>query len=108
MGKPDKQFISTSHVERNNLNIRVGNRRFTKLTNAFSKKWENHCHAIALYFTYYNFCRPHKTLSKPYSRTPAMARRTDPSGSQRGMAIGFGVGEVAPAWASRTIQTPPA
>lgn len=73
VGQPDQKLISTSHVERNNLNIRMGNRRFTRLTNAFSKKWENHCHALALYFTYYNFCRPHKTLSSPYSRTPAMA-----------------------------------
>lgn len=48
-------------------------RRFTRLTNAFSKKLENHMYAIALHFAFYNFCRPHKTLSKPYHRTPAMA-----------------------------------
>ena len=47
--------------------------RFTRLTNAFPKKLENHMYAVALYFMYYNFCRPHKTLSKPYATTPAMA-----------------------------------
>ena len=73
VGKPVWSQISTSHVERHNLTIRMGNRRFTRLTNAFSKKYANHCHAIALYFTYYNFCRVHKTLSDPYQRTPAMA-----------------------------------
>lgn len=48
-------------------------RRFTRLTNAFSKKLENHMHALALYFAHYNFDRVHKTLSKPYATTPAMA-----------------------------------
>jgi hypothetical protein len=48
-------------------------RRFTRLTNAFSKKLENHMYAIALHFMHYNYCRPHKTLSKPYPTTPAMA-----------------------------------
>jgi IS1 family transposase len=67
-GTPNKKFISTSYVERSNLSIRMGNRRFTRLTNGFSKKLENHCHSLALYFTYYNFCRIHKSLSV----TPAM------------------------------------
>lgn len=67
-GNPDNTKISTSHVERQNLNIRMGNRRFTRLTNAFSKKLENHSHSLALYFFYYNFCRIHKTLKV----TPAM------------------------------------
>ncbi len=68
-GRPDPAHISTSYVERMNLNIRMGNRRFTRLTNAFSKKLENHVHAIALYFAFYNFCRIHKTLKV----SPAMA-----------------------------------
>ncbi len=67
-GEPNKKFISTSYVERSNLSIRMGNRRFTRLTNAFSKKLENHCHSLSLYFTYYNFCKIHKSLSV----TPAM------------------------------------
>jgi len=53
--------------------MRMGMRRFTRLTNAFSKKLENLEHAIALHFMYYNFARPHKTLANPYPRTPAMA-----------------------------------
>ncbi len=67
-GDPDRQHISTSYVERMNLNLRMGLRRFTRLTNAFSKKFENHCHAVAIYFAYYNFCRVHQTLRV----TPAM------------------------------------
>jgi hypothetical protein len=69
MGSPDAQHISTSYAERMNLQIRMGMRRFTRLTNAHSKKVENHKHALALYFMYYNFCRIHQTLRV----TPAMA-----------------------------------
>jgi IS1 family transposase len=72
-GNPDTQAISTSYVERQNLTMRMSMRRFTRLTNAFSKKLENHTLALALYFMYYNFARPHKTLANPYPRTPAMA-----------------------------------
>ena len=72
-GKPDEAFISTSYVERSNLTMRMSMRRFIRLTNGFSKKLENHMFALALYFMYYNFCRVHKSLSKPYPRTPAMA-----------------------------------
>ena len=53
--------------------MRMSMRRFTRLTNEFSKKVENHMHAISLHFMYYNFARPHKSLSKPYLTTPAMA-----------------------------------
>lgn len=68
MGDPRKKFISTSYVERQNLTMRMHMRRFTRLTNAFSKKIENHCYAIALHFVYYNFCKIHQSLSV----TPAM------------------------------------
>lgn len=68
-GRPDEKFISTSYVERQNLTMRMHMRRFTRLTNAFSKKIENHCYAIALHFVYYNWVKQHKTLRI----TPAMA-----------------------------------
>lgn len=61
-GNPDPKHISTSFVERQNLTMRMSMRRFTRLTNGFSKKLENHIHAVALHFVYYNFCRVHKTL----------------------------------------------
>lgn len=67
-GNPNPRHISTSFAERQNLNIRRGVRRFTRLTNAFSKKLDNLCHIVAIYFAYYNFCRIHQTLKV----TPAM------------------------------------
>jgi IS1 family transposase/lambda repressor-like predicted transcriptional regulator len=68
IGNPDKDNICTSHIERQNLSIRMGMRRMTRLTNAFSKKWENLWAAYCLWFAYYNFCRVHRTLRV----TPAM------------------------------------
>lgn len=68
MGKPDLAHVSTSYIERQNLSMRMGIRRFTRLTNGFSKKVENHAYHVALYFMHYNFCRVHKTLRV----TPAM------------------------------------
>jgi IS1 family transposase len=68
MGNPDPKHVSTSYVERQNLSMRMGIRRFTRLTNAFSKKIENHAASVAIWFMYYNFVRVHSTLRV----TPAM------------------------------------
>ena len=68
VGRPDQVHITTSYVERSNLSMRMGMRRFTRLTNGFSKKVENHAYAVALYFMLYNFARIHGTLRV----TPAM------------------------------------
>ncbi len=67
-GEPDYRHVSTSYVERQNLSMRMGIRRFTRLTNGFSKKVENHSAAVTLWFAYYNFCRVHTSLRV----TPAM------------------------------------
>lgn len=68
-GMPDPAHISTSYTERHNLTMRMAMRRFTRLTNAFSKKIDNHCHSLALYFVWYNGCRIHKA----HRVSPAMA-----------------------------------
>ncbi len=68
-GKPDQKHVSTSHVERSNLSMRMHMRRFTRLTNAHSKKFENHCHMIAIYTTWYNFVR----INSAVKMAPAMA-----------------------------------
>jgi IS1 family transposase len=75
MGKPNFDDVCTSHVERQNLTLRMQVRRYTRLTNAFSKKLEYHLYATALHFSFYNWCRPHLTLSKAAGKptTPAMA-----------------------------------
>lgn len=67
-GNPDKKYITTSHVERQNLTMRMNMSRFNRKTNKHSKKWENHCYAIAMHFVYYNFVRFHSTIRV----TPAM------------------------------------
>ncbi len=79
-GHPDPSLVCTSHIERHNLSIRMGVRRMTRLTNGFSKKRANHEYHLAIFFLFYNFCRPHMTLSKGKNKgergtatTPAMA-----------------------------------
>ncbi len=69
-GCPDRKHVSTSYVERQNLTVRMGMRRFTRLTNAFSKKVENLIAAVAIHYMHYNFCRPHMSLN---GKTPAQA-----------------------------------
>jgi hypothetical protein len=75
-GNPDLDKASTSYVERQNLSMRMGMRRFTRLTNGFSKKVENLAHAVSLHYMHYNFARPHQTLTQKNGgrkTTPAMA-----------------------------------
>jgi len=92
-GNPDPKHVSTSFAERQNLNVRMHTRRFSRLTNAFSKKVENHAHSVALFAMYYNFVRIHKTLRT----TPAMAAGV----SKRLWEIGDIV-DVLEAWENTT------
>ena len=78
-GDPDMENVSTIYVERQNLTMRMGMRRFTRLTNAFSKKVENHAHAISLHFMHYNFCRPHQTLTKTAGKRTTPWSLTQPA-----------------------------
>ncbi len=91
-GNPDMKHVSTSHSERSNLSVRMHTRRFTRLTNGFSKKVENHAHSVALFAMYYNFVRIHQTLKM----TPAMAAGV----TKRLWEIGDIVG-VLEAWEAR-------
>jgi IS1 family transposase len=75
MGDPRPKFISTSYIERQNLTMRMHMRRFTRLTNAFSKKVENHAYAIALHFVYYNFAKIHQSLSVPPAMQSGLTKR---------------------------------
>jgi IS1 family transposase len=87
-GKPDRKHVSTSYVERQNLTMRMSMRRFTRLTNGFSKKIENHAYSVAIHYMHYNFCRIHKTLRV----TPAMeAGITEHAWTIEEMLVALGV-----------------
>lgn len=90
-GNPDRDHVSTSYVERQNLTMRMSMRRFTRLTNGFSKKLDNHIHMLALYFVFYNFCRIHKTLRV----TPAMAAGISDTVRDMDWVVGL-IDEAAP------------
>jgi hypothetical protein len=91
-GSPDNAHVSTSYVERSNLTMRMQMRRYTRLTNAFSKKLENHCYMVALYTVWYNFVKMHKTLKM----TPALAAGvTDRLWSVEDIAALIGAREAA-------------
>jgi IS1 family transposase len=95
INKPNPDHISTSIVERQNLSMRMGMRRFTRLTNAFSKKVENHAHALAIYFMHYNFARVHQTIRC----SPAMA-----AGVTKALMDLHGMVEVLEAWEAEQVK----
>ena len=72
-GDPPMADVSTSYVERHNLTTRMAVRRYTRKTNGYNKKLQNHCHMLAIFYCWYNWIRPHHSLKDPYPRTPAMA-----------------------------------
>lgn len=76
MGDPDEDRICTSHVARANKTLRMGIRRLTRLTDAHSKKWENHEAAMSLYMAFYNFCRVHSTIKMTPARKAGLTRET--------------------------------
>lgn len=80
-GEPDSGRICTSIVARQNLSVRTGTRRFTRLTNAFTKKWENHWAAVVPWFAFYNFCRVHRTLKMPPQWPPGSATKSGAFGN---------------------------
>src|SRR5204862_952091 len=97
-GGPDPEHVSTSYAERQNLSMRMGNRRMTRLTNAFSKKAENHAHGMSVYFMHYNFVRIHQTLKI----SPAMAAGVTPKlWEMSDMAA------VLEAWEASSTTAPP-
>jgi len=93
LGNPDYKHVSTSHVERQNLTMRMSMRRFTRLTNAFSKKFHNHIHMLSLYFVHYNFCRIHSTIKV----TPAMEAGISDTLHDMEWIVGLIDAEVKPA-----------
>ena len=86
-GMPDQKHVSTSYVEGQNLTMRLSMRRFTLLTNAFSKKWENHAAMVVLYFIYYNFGRVHQTLRVTPAMEAGIASRLEHRGNCRSAGV---------------------
>ena len=87
-GDPDPKHVSTSFVERQNLTMRMSMRRFTRLTNGFSKKLDNHAHMVALHFMHYNFCRVHKTLRVTPAMEAGLAQHVWPIQEMVGLLVG--------------------
>ena len=99
IGDPDPKHISASHVERQNLTMRMNMRRFTRLTNGFSKKIDNHIHMIALNYMYYNFCRIHSTIKTTPAIKAGVSSKTWTLGGYRGAGgRGGRLGGVIQSW----------